>query len=58
MYFDRSKCDQGGDIRVFFFISQGIPIPYSFNLAFPFMNNNAEYKALILDLRITIKLKI
>ena len=58
MYFDGSKCEQGGGAGVILFIPQGVPIPCSFKLAFSYMNNNVEYEALILGLRTTINLKV
>lgn len=58
MYFYGSKCEQGDDARVIFFKPQGVPIPYSFKLDFPYTNNNAKYEALILGFRTTIELKI
>lgn len=57
MYFDGSKCEQEGGVGVIFFIPHGVPISYSFKLAFLYMNNNVEYEALILGLRTTINLK-
>lgn len=57
MYFNRSKCEQGGGTGVVFFMPQGVPIPYSFKLAFPCTNNNVEYEALILGLKEAITLK-
>ena len=44
-------------VRLVFFTLQGLPISYSFKLNFPCMNNNAEYEALLLDLKVTIELK-
>lgn len=58
MYFDGFKCEKGGGISVSLFIPQGVHIPYSFKLAFSCMNNNVEYEALILGLRIAKDLKV
>lgn len=57
MYFDGSKCEQGGGARVVFFTPHGVPIPYSFKLVFPCTNNNIEYKSFILGFKTTINCK-
>lgn len=57
MYFDGSRCEQGGGAKVIFFTLQGVPIPYSFKLDFLCTNNNVEYEALILGLKVAIELK-
>ena len=56
--FDGSRCEQGIGAGVVFTTPQGIPIPYSFKLKFPCTNNNVEYEALILALKIAIKLRL
>lgn len=58
IYFNGSKCKQGGGASVIFFTPQRISIPYSFKLYFPYTNNNAEYEALILAIKIILKLKL
>jgi len=58
IYFDGSKCEKGGGVGVIFVTPQGIPLPYSFKLDFPCTNNNAEYEALILAIKIALKLKL
>jgi len=56
--FDRPKCEKGGGASVIFITPQGILIPYSFKLDFPCTNNNVEYEALILAIKIALKLKL
>ena len=56
LYFDGSKCEQGGGAGIVFITPQGAPIPLSFKLKFPCTNNMAEYEALVLGLQTTIKL--
>ena len=58
IHFDGSKCEKGGGASVIFVTPQGIPIPYSFKLDFPCKNNNVEYEALILAIKIALKLKL
>jgi len=59
IHFDGLKCEKGGGLGVIFITPQGIPIPYSFKLDFPCTNNNnVEYEALILAIKIVLKLKI
>ena len=48
LYFDGSKCEQGGGVGIIFNTPQGAPIPFSFKLKFPCTNNMEEYEALIL----------
>lgn len=55
MYFDGSRCEQGGGAKVIFFMPQGVPILYSFKLDFPCTNNNVEYEVLLLDLRLNFE---
>ena len=56
--FDGSRCEQGGKAGVVFVTPQGIPIPYSFKLKYSCTNNNVQYEALILALKIVVKLKL
>ena len=56
LYFDGSKCEQGGGAGIVFITPQGAPIPLSFKLKFPCTNNMAEYEALVLGLQTAIKL--
>ena len=56
LYFDGSKCKQGGGASIIFITPQGAPIPLSFKIKFPCTNNMVEYEALILGLQTTIKL--
>jgi len=58
IYFDGSKCENKSGAGVIFVTPQGIPIPYSFKLDFLCTNNNAEYEALILAIKIALKLKL
>ena len=58
MYFDGYRCEQSGGADIVFITLQGVPIPHSFKLNFPCINNNAEYEALILAIKIAIKLKV
>lgn len=61
IHFDGSKCEKGGGSGVIFVTRHGphgIPIPYSFKLNFPCTNNNAKYEALILAIKIALKLKL
>lgn len=57
IYFYGSRCDKSGGVGVVFIIPQGVPIPYSFKLNFPCINNNTEYESLILAIKTTMKLK-
>jgi len=58
IYFDGSICEQSEGPCVMFITPQGVPIPYSFKLNFPYTNNNAEYEALILAIKTIIKLEL
>jgi len=58
IHFDGSKYEKRGGSGVIFITLWGIPIPYSFKLEFPCTNNNAEYDALILAIKIALKLKL
>ena len=58
IYFNGSKCEKGGGASVIFVTPQGIPLPYSFKLDFSCTNNNVEYEALILAIKIALKLKL
>ena len=58
MYFYGSKCEQGGGVDIFFFTPQGVPIPSSFKLPFPYNNNHTKYESFIWGLGTTIYLKI
>jgi len=58
IYFDGSRCEKSGHAGVVFITTQGVPIPYSFKLNFPCINNNAKYEALILAIKIAMKLKL
>lgn len=57
VYFDGSICEQSRGASVVFITPQGVPIPYSFKLNFSCTNNNVEYEALILAIKLAIKLK-
>lgn len=56
LFFDGSKCEQGGGAGIVFITPQGEPIPLSFKFRLPCTNNMAEYEALILGLQTVIKL--
>lgn len=58
LYFDGSKCEQGGGIGIIFITPQGVPIPLSFTLKFTCTNNIVEYDALVLGLQTAIKLNL
>lgn len=58
IYFDGSRCEQSGGAGIVFITPQGVPIPYYFKLNFSCTNNNVEYEALILAIKIAIKLKL
>ena len=58
IYFYGSQCEQSGGVGVVFITPKGVPIQCSFKLTFSCMNNNVEYKALILAMKIAIKFKI
>jgi len=58
IYFDESKCEKVGGAGVIFVTPQGTPLPYSFKLDFLCTNNNVEYEALILAIKIALKLKL
>lgn len=58
MHLNGSKCEQEEDVGIMLFTPQGIPIPYSYKLAFSCMDNNVEYEALILGLKYIIDLKV
>lgn len=51
-----SKYEQGYGACIIFIKPQGAPIPLSFKLEFPCINNMDEYEALFLDIQIAIKL--
>lgn len=55
IYFDGSRCEQSEGSDVVSITPQGIPIPYSFKLNFPCTNNNIEYEALILAIKLKIR---
>ena len=54
MCFDGSSYEQGRGAGVFFIMPQGVPIPIYFKLSFECKNNNAEYEALIFDMKFAI----
>lgn len=54
IYFDGSHCEQGGGARVVFVTPQRVPMSICFKLSFECINNNVEYKALILGLKLAI----
>jgi len=58
IYFNGYKCEKGGGAGVIFITPQGTSLPYSFKLDFPCTNNNVEYEALILAIKIALKLKL
>jgi len=57
MCFDGSSYEQGRGAGVFFIMPQGVPMHVSFKLSFECTNNNVEYEALILGLKLTIYMK-
>lgn len=57
MYFDGYCCEEGGGGRVVFVTPQEVHMLVSFKLSFECINNNDEYEALILGLKLTIEMK-
>lgn len=57
IFFYGSHCESGGDVGVVFITPQGLPLPIYFKLSFECTNNNAEYEALILNLKLAIEMK-
>lgn len=58
IYFDGSICKKSGGVGVIFIMPQGVPIPYHFKINFPCINNNTKHEALILAIKIVMKLKL
>jgi len=52
LYFNRSTCEKGGGASVVFIT------PHSFKFNFICTNNNTKYEALILTIKIIVKLKL
>lgn len=58
LYFDGSHSSHGSRGGILFITPQGDSIPKSFCIAFPCTNNDAEYEALVIGLKMAIKWKI
>jgi len=57
MYFDESHYEKGGAFGIVFITPQGMPMHVSFKLSFECINTSIEYEALILGLKLKIKMK-
>lgn len=57
IFFDGFHCEKGGGVRVVFVTPQRVPMQVSFKLSFEHTNNNVEYEALILGLKLAIEMK-
>ncbi|KAH9296526.1 hypothetical protein KI387_040114, partial [Taxus chinensis] len=55
IHFDGSFTFHGSGTGVVLITPSGDPIPQAFHLGFPYMNNIAEYEALIIGMKLTIK---
>ncbi|KAH9295686.1 hypothetical protein KI387_039274, partial [Taxus chinensis] len=58
LFFDGSKCQQGGGVGIIIIPPWGTPIPLSFKLNFECTNNMEEYEALIMGLQTAIMLSV
>ncbi|KAH9296363.1 hypothetical protein KI387_039951, partial [Taxus chinensis] len=58
IHFDGSFTFHGSGAGVVLITPSGDPIPQAFRLAFPCMNNIAEYEALIARMKLAIKWNI
>lgn len=52
-----SHYESGGGVGIMFITPQGMALLISFKLDFECINNNAKYEALILGLKLAIKMK-
>lgn len=57
MFFYGSHCDRGNGDGFVFVTPQGMPMTFSFKLSFECTNNNSEYEALILGLKLANEMK-
>lgn len=57
MFFYGSCYERGSGAGVMLVTPQGMPMPISFKLSFEYTNNNVEYEALILGLKLAIDTK-
>ncbi|XP_016173272.1 uncharacterized protein LOC107615752 [Arachis ipaensis] len=54
LYFDESKHKDGAGVGILIVSPEGIPSKFLFEIKYPYSNNEAEYEALILGLKILI----
>ncbi|KAH9295248.1 hypothetical protein KI387_038836, partial [Taxus chinensis] len=58
LFFDGSKCQQGGGVGIILIPPWETPIPLTYKLNFECTNNMVEYEALILGLETTVFLGV